>query len=122
MYERYQEIRDSLGYRDVDVVKGAGVPFTTLSEWKSGKSNPNAIKLYKIAQFLNVDVGYILGLTDDKTPVRDVIIQEAELDPKTKKFREIASVLSDSDVAKLMELAELLTLKNQQTKGGKKNA
>ena len=57
MYERYCELRDSLGYRDSDVAKGTGITKSTFSDWKNGRSIPKDEKLKKIALFLDTSVG-----------------------------------------------------------------
>ena len=59
MYERYCELRDSLGYRDSDVAKGTGITKSTFSDWKNGRSIPKDEKLKKIALFLGTSVDYL---------------------------------------------------------------
>ena len=59
MYERYCELRDSLGYRDSDVAKGTGITKSTFSDWKNGRSIPKDEKLKKIALFLDTSVDYL---------------------------------------------------------------
>ena len=59
MYERYCELRDSLGYRDSDVAKGTGITKSTFSDWKNGRSNPKDAKLQKIADLFGVTAEYI---------------------------------------------------------------
>lgn len=64
MYEKYCKIRDSKGYKDSDVAKGAGITKSTFSDWKSGRSNPKNDKLIKIADFLGVPVNCLMTGTD----------------------------------------------------------
>lgn len=59
MYERYCELRDKLNLKDADVAKACGITPSTFSDWKKGKSAPNADKQRKIAAFLNVSVEYL---------------------------------------------------------------
>ena len=49
MYELYCKFRDKKGVKDSDVSKATGIPQSTFSDWKSGRSKPNTEKLIKIA-------------------------------------------------------------------------
>lgn len=59
MYDRYCELRDAKGYRDSDVAKKTGITPSTFSDWKKGKSIPNADKQRKIAALFGVSVEYL---------------------------------------------------------------
>lgn len=56
MYTRYAELRNAKGLKDFDVAKAAGIPSSTFSDWKSGKSKPKIEKLMKIAKVLDCSV------------------------------------------------------------------
>lgn len=56
MYENYERIRNTKGYKDSDVSKATGVAKSTFSDWKNGRSKPKTDKLIKIAKFLDVSV------------------------------------------------------------------
>lgn len=43
-----------------------GISTGNISDWKSGKSNPNAEALIKLAKYFNCSVDYLLGITDTK--------------------------------------------------------
>jgi len=58
MYELYCKFRDKKGYKDSDVSKLTGIPASTFSDWKSGRSKPNTEKLSKIADVLDTMVEY----------------------------------------------------------------
>lgn len=60
MYERYCELRDRKGYKDSDISKMAEITKSTFTDWKNGKSKPNADKLIKIAKCLDTTVEYIV--------------------------------------------------------------
>ena len=60
-YARYVEIRKSKGLRDADVSKKAGIPQSTFSDWKKGKSTPKVDKLLKIAEALEVEYTELVG-------------------------------------------------------------
>lgn len=53
-YEKYAEIRDSKGLKDIDVARKAGIQPSTFSEWKKGKCTPKFDKMSKIAEALGL--------------------------------------------------------------------
>ena len=63
-YENYAKFRNSQGMRDSDVAKKAGIPQSTFSDWKKGKSTPKTDKIKKIADALNTTPSFIMGWTD----------------------------------------------------------
>lgn len=67
MYERYCQVRDSLGYKDSDVVKATGITKSTFTDWKNGRSQPKIGKIQKIANFLGVSPDYLLTGNDEPT-------------------------------------------------------
>ena len=67
-YERYAEIRDSVGMKDFDVSKASGIGSSTFSDWKNGRSNPKEAKLMKIADALGVTYAYMIGMESEPNP------------------------------------------------------
>ncbi len=59
MYDIYCKLRDQRGVRDADVVNATGITKSTFSDWKSGRSNPKADKLQKIADYFGVSLDYL---------------------------------------------------------------
>lgn len=60
MYGRYCELRDKKGYKDADISKNTGITKSTFTDWKNGKSKPNAEKLILIAKALGTTVEYLM--------------------------------------------------------------
>ncbi|MCI5712248.1 MAG: helix-turn-helix domain-containing protein [Lachnospiraceae bacterium] len=60
MYEKYAAIRDKSGVTDYKVSKDTGIPKSTFSAWKSGKSNPKLPKLIILANYFCVPIDYFL--------------------------------------------------------------
>lgn len=58
-YEIFLELLEKSGKRASDVSKATGIPASTFSDWKKGKSAPKAEKLQKIADFFGVTVEYL---------------------------------------------------------------
>ena len=67
MYEKYLELLEEKNCRNIDVSKATGIPPSTFSDWKKGKSSPKLDKLKKIADYFNVQVEYLTGESEYKT-------------------------------------------------------
>lgn len=52
MYTRYAELRSAKGLKDIDVSRATGIPSSTFTDWKQGKSKPKLEKLMKISKVL----------------------------------------------------------------------
>lgn len=59
MYEIYLELLEKSGKKHSDVSKATGIPASTFSDWKKGKSSPKQDKLQKIADYFGVSVEYL---------------------------------------------------------------
>lgn len=46
------------------VSKDTGIPLSTLSDWKNGKSTPSLDKVALIANYFDVDVSYFVKVID----------------------------------------------------------
>ena len=42
------------------VAQDTGIPASTLSEWKTGRSKPKVDKLYKLAKYFGVSIEFFL--------------------------------------------------------------
>lgn len=60
MWEIYYELLRQKGVRNIDVSRATGIPPSTFSDWKKGKSKPKADKLQKIADYFGVSTEYLL--------------------------------------------------------------
>lgn len=60
LYEKYLELLTKSGETSYQVSKDTGIAQSTLSEWKSGKSNPKVDKLIILADHFGVTVDYFL--------------------------------------------------------------
>ena len=60
MYSKYEELLKKSGETSYQVSKATGVGQNTLSNWKTGRSQPKIGKLQKIADYFGVPVTYFL--------------------------------------------------------------
>lgn len=65
MYERYVKLRNQKGVSDYRVAKDTGIPKSTFSDWKSGRSKPKIAKLKILAGYFDVAVDELISATDE---------------------------------------------------------
>lgn len=61
---RLRELREKAGLRQIDVANETGIDQKTLSNYETGKTNPDSYALIKLADFYNVSIDYIVGRID----------------------------------------------------------
>ena len=59
MYEIFENLLKQYGVTAYRVGKETGIPPSTFSDWKKGKSKPKNEKLKKIADYFGVSVEYL---------------------------------------------------------------
>jgi len=100
-YEKYSEMRNSLGLKDAQICKKTGIAPATISDWKRGKSTPKEDKLRLISTALGMTYSEFIG--ESVAPVQhyefdsfemDLIKGFNEADPETQKV--IMNLLSYS--------------------------
>lgn len=60
MYKEFADLCEEKDVTPYRVAKDCGFSNVTLSDWKNGKSTPNADKLVKIARYLDTTVEYLV--------------------------------------------------------------
>lgn len=60
MYKKFEELLINQQLSAYRVSKETGIPQSTLSEWKSGRSTPKTDKLKKLADYFGVSIEYFL--------------------------------------------------------------
>lgn len=58
---RLRELREDLDLRQIDVAKATGIDQKTLSNYETGKTNPDSYSLMKLADFYHTSIDYIVG-------------------------------------------------------------
>lgn len=58
MYEKYVKLRNEKGVTDYRVSIDTGIPCSTFTDWKNGRSTPKLEKLILIAKYFNVSIEY----------------------------------------------------------------
>lgn len=80
MYEKIQGLCDEKGIKIAQLCKSAGIPKSTISELKQGRTKTLSTQtLSKIAQYFNVSLGYFDDSTDDVEELRDELFRKRKL-------------------------------------------
>lgn len=61
---RIRELRESLELRQIDVANATGIDQKTLSNYETGKTNPDSYSLIRLADFFEVSIDYLVGRID----------------------------------------------------------
>lgn len=64
MYYIFEKIIKERGISLYRVSKDTGIPYSTLNDWKNGKSKPKVDKLIKIATYLGVSLDELLNVNN----------------------------------------------------------
>lgn len=56
VYEKFEALLTKAQVSTYQVSKATGIPASTFSDWKKGRSRPKFEKLQKLAQFFNVPI------------------------------------------------------------------
>ena len=61
---RIKELREDRDLRQSDVAAATGIDQRTLSNYETGKTNPDSFAIIKLAEFFGVSCDYLLGVND----------------------------------------------------------
>lgn len=72
---RIRDLREDLDLRQIDVAKATGIDQKTLSNYETGKTNPDSYALIKLADFFRVSIDYLVGRLNIDVKDNDEIIK-----------------------------------------------
>ncbi len=58
---RIRSLREDRDLRQIDVSQATGIDQKTLSNYETGKTNPDSSSIIKLAEFFSVTCDYLLG-------------------------------------------------------------
>lgn len=61
---RIRDLREDLDLRQIDVANATGIDQKTLSNYETGKTNPDSWAVIKLAEFFQVTTDYLLGYSN----------------------------------------------------------
>lgn len=73
---RIKELREDRDLRQIDVSEKTGIDQRTLSNYETGKTNPDSYAIIKLAKFYGVTCDYLLGNSDVNLGTWDEVADE----------------------------------------------
>lgn len=110
--QRLKVLRNMNNKTQEDLAKYLGVSRPTIAGYETKGKQPSFETLFKIAEYFDVSIDYLLGKTDIKEPIDDVI-EKKELDV----FNQIHNLSPESqkDLKKYIELLKMKDMKDRNT-------
>ncbi len=75
---RIRDLREDMDLRQIDVAAATGIEQKTLSNYETGKTNPDSHAIIKLAEFFGVTTDYLLGYSDSSIKNAQDIIDKLE--------------------------------------------
>ena len=90
MKNRIRDLREDLDLRQIDVANATGIDQKTLSNYETGKTNPDSYSLIKFADFFQVTVDYLIGYsnTNIKTS-KDILDKLTEIESELTELKRL---------------------------------
>ncbi len=86
---RIRELRERKGLRQIDVAEATGIDQKTLSNYETGKTNPDSYALIRLADFFGVSIDYLVGRCDILFPDNEKAEIQKHLDNIRENLTEI---------------------------------
>ena len=122
MYAIFEKLCKEKGVTAYRVSKDTGISTATLSDWKTGKSNPKADKIQILANYFNVNAEYIQTgdensqqheyYTDDTTKQ---LAEEMATNPELRALFDVQRNMDPEDLKALYGMALALKRKAERT-------
>lgn len=75
---RIRDLREDHDLRQIDVARATGIDQKTLSNYETGKTNPDSYAILALAHFFHVTTDYLLGETTTGYRDKQVLLQCVE--------------------------------------------
>ena len=110
---RIKELRSEAGMLQADLAKVLKVRQNTVSNWETGRHEPDQDALCAMSKIFNVSIDYILGNTDTK---KAFTTEEVNALPEAQALREVMESLSLEDRQRVLEFGRNLALTSRRPK------
>lgn len=88
---RIRDLREDRDLRQIDVAVATGIDQKTLSNYETGKTNPDSFSIIKLAMFFDVTTDFLLGYSDSLIKTNEDI--KTKLDEIEQSIKEIKRCL-----------------------------
>lgn len=75
---RIRSLREDRDLRQLDVANAVGIDQRSLSNYETGKTNPDSETVVKLARFFGVTCDYLLGASDHSFQSPRAVLKELE--------------------------------------------
>ena len=87
---RIRDLREDMDLRQIDVAKATGIDQKTLSNYETGKTNPDSYSLIKLADFFHVTVDFLVGYSNSNLMTnQDIINKLSEIEKDISEIKKI---------------------------------
>lgn len=92
---RIRDLREDADLKQSELAEATGISQKTLSNYESGKTNPDSYAIIKLAEFFHVTTDYLLGVTQDN--YRNLSDIAKKIDQATETLTELSDLLKKLD-------------------------
>ena len=75
---RIRDLREDCDLRQIDVANATGIDQKTLSNYETGKTNPDSYSIIRLAEFFQVSTDYLLGYSCSNIKTNEDILKILE--------------------------------------------
>lgn len=87
---RIRDLREDRDLRQIDVANATGIDQKTLSNYETGKTNPDSFAIIRLAEFFDVSADYLLGReNEDSKKINNIKKRLSDIQ------KELNSILND---------------------------
>lgn len=90
---RIKDLREDRDLRQVDVAEAIGIDQRSLSNYETGKTNPDSVTVIKLARFFGVTCDYLLGVSQGNLLNHRAVVKQ--LDEVAVRLDEIRRYLGN---------------------------
>lgn len=101
MYKKYLKLKEERGITDCRVSVDTGIPASTFSDWKKGRSSPKIAKLKILADYFGVNIEYFLSDELDNNQIKNMSKQEESDNQEGKEMIRANKTYADLEKVKI---------------------
>lgn len=75
---KIRDLREDMDLRQIDVANATGIDQKTLSNYETGKTNPDSYAIIKLADFFEVSADYLLGISSSNILTNKDVVSKLE--------------------------------------------
>ena len=110
---RLMKILEEKGLSSYQVSKDTGISQTSFSDWRRKKSSPSFKKLKILADYLNVDIEYLGGITDERIKKPDIREHQIQI-PLYARLSCGTGSFIDEDIIEYISLPDTILNPNKE--------